>query len=165
MAGLAHPLTRGPAIEKAALGGFLIVGHDNIELSPFAPRQRPAPEACGLKSQQQSQQRIDDKDSCAGDAKSDHGDIDHRHQHDPAEQRQPETIPGQPDHAENGGPNMKAVAHEGKAIGRAKIRVAGHGCMNCIDRHLLPSFPKLVTRRPKTRGVDLTFATHLAACS
>ena len=44
------------------------------------------------------------------------------HQDDPAEQRQPEPMPGKPHHAENGGPEMEAVANEGEPVGRREDR-------------------------------------------
>ena len=42
-------LLGGPAIEEAALGGFFVIGHDDVELAPFAPRQRPALQAWPLR--------------------------------------------------------------------------------------------------------------------
>ena len=45
----------GPAIEEAPLGGFLVIGHDDIELAPAAPRQRPA-QRCRLRSPEQHEQ-------------------------------------------------------------------------------------------------------------
>jgi len=55
--------------------GFLVVGNDDIELTPFAPRYRPAPQAGGLKPhQQRDQQRHDEARAGAGDSSCTIGD-------------------------------------------------------------------------------------------
>ena len=54
---------------------------------------------------------------------------------DPADQRQPQPMPEQPDHARDRGPEMEAVANEDELVGRREIGAVGHGGMHCVDRH------------------------------
>ena len=71
-------MSGGPAIEEATLGGLFVVSHHNIKLPPFAPRQRPAPQARRLKAQQERKQGVDNKHGPAAHAKPDHHDIEDR---------------------------------------------------------------------------------------
>ncbi len=128
-------LPGGPAIEEAALGRFLVIGDHDIELAPLAARQRPALQARRFKAHQDREQEIDEQDRAAAGAERGHAEVDRQRQHDPADQRQPQPVPDQPDHAGDRGPEMEAVAHEHELVGRREIGAVGHGGMHCVDRH------------------------------
>jgi hypothetical protein len=56
---------------------------------PVAPRQRPALETRRFETQQQRQQDIGEQHGATANAEFCHGNIGRRHQHEPADQRQP----------------------------------------------------------------------------
>ena len=62
---------------------------------------------------------------------------------------------------EKGGPDMKAVANEGEAVGRRKSALFGHRGMNCVDRHRTLRRERSISRRadpwwmaPRPRPAD-----------
>jgi hypothetical protein len=141
-------IDRCPArVEEAPLCRLLVVGDHDIELTPVAPRQVPALQGRSLEAQQQRKQAIDEKDRRRAKAEANHRDIHDNHQNDPANQRQPQTVPGKPHHAKQRSPDVKTVANEGEAIRGPEIPVAGRRSVHCVNRHHHSPLRRKVSRR------------------
>ena len=135
----------GPAIEKPPLGGLLVVGHHDIELTPVAPRQGPALQAGGLKSHQQREQRIRQKDRCSGNAEAHHADIDGSQQRR-SSRSAPATADARPAIAGPAAAPRNESHRERTRSGRSRRMPASvaPGSVNCVDRHRTspPTKPK-----------------------
>ncbi len=90
--------------KRRSAASSLSATHD-VELAPFAPRQRPALQARRLEPEQQHQHQVDEQGSRRGRCRAWPGAIiDREGEDEPADQRQPEPVPGQPEHARDARP-------------------------------------------------------------
>ena len=98
-------------------------------------------------------QDVDGEDRAAAGAQRRHPELDRDHQNDPADQRQPQPMPQQPDHARDRSPEMEAVTDKDELVGRREIGAVGYGSMHCVDRHR--------TSPPRTKNANKKSAAEL----